>query len=85
MVTGVHIQFLPKALRGILRGYLIAPIVVSVRNTELETLILNFQLPQWSIPAANYTTQLLTNQSGIGSIRDTHLQLRSHNRIPSIP
>jgi hypothetical protein len=45
--AGVHIQFLPKALSGILRGYLIASIVVSVRNTEFETLILNFQLPLW--------------------------------------
>ena len=41
MVAGVRIQFLPKALSGILRGYLIAFIVVSVRNTEFETLTLN--------------------------------------------
>ncbi len=47
MVAGVHIQFLPKALSGILRGYLIASIVVSVRNIEFETLILNLQLPHW--------------------------------------
>ena len=45
MVAGVHIQFLPKALSGILRGYLIASIVVSFRNTEFGTLILNLQLP----------------------------------------
>ena len=71
MVAEVHIQFLPKALSGILRGYLIASIVVSVRNTEFETLILNLRLPQWAHTDRICGPFLVTFRVRLGAVSDT--------------